>query len=61
MHSNECSDTIMMLAVILQHWRIQDTHKTNIRIDLKAENRLFVRFFGKKSETMRGFGHQLHY
>ena len=60
MHSNECSDTIMMLAVILQHWRIQDTHKTNIRIDLKAENRLFVRLFGKKSETMRGFGHQLH-
>jgi len=61
MHSNECSDTIMMLAVILQHWRIQDTHKTNIRIDLKAENRHFVRFFGKKSETMRGLGHQLHH
>jgi hypothetical protein len=36
MHSNECSDTIMISTVILQHWRVQD-QKTNIRIDLKAE------------------------
>jgi len=43
-------DTIMMLAVILQHWRIQDTHKTNVRIDLKAENRHFVRFLAKKAK-----------